>query len=134
MPIYVVMFAAYFIHPFGRSLPLWTVLDTLLAFFLIYPAGKIGKWVFKGDFWRLSVSLILISFICIATDALVRVFLLVPGGLYMLFTSSPDGVYAMFVLGAIDSYIEDALVVLVSFAVGVPLVLALRKIPNIEFP
>ena len=52
----------------------------------------------------------------------------------MLFTSSPDGVYAMFVLGAIDSYIEDALVVLVSFVVGVPLVLALRKIPNIEFP
>jgi len=134
MPIYVVMLAAYFIHPFGRSLPLWTVLDTLLAFFLIYPAGKIGKWVFKGDFWRLSVSLILVSFICIATDALVRVFLLVPGGLYMLFTSSPDGVYAMFVLGAIDSYIEDALVVLVSFVVGVPLVLALRKIPNIEFP
>jgi len=90
--------------------------------------------VFKGDFWRLSASLILVSFICIATDALVRVFLLVPGGLYMLFTSSPDGVYAMFVLGAIDSYIEDALVVLVSFAVGVPLVLALRRIPNIEFP
>jgi hypothetical protein len=132
MPIYAVMLAAYFIHPFGRSLPLWTVLDTLLAFFLIYPAGKIGKWVFEGDFWRLSVSLILTSFICIATDALVRVFLLVPGGLYTLFTS-PDGVYAMFVLGAIDSYIEDVLVVIVSFVVGVPLVLALRKIPNIEF-
>jgi hypothetical protein len=127
------MLAAYFIHPFGRWLPIWTVLDTLLAFFLIYPAGKIGKWVFKGDFWRLSLSLIIISFICIATDALVRVFLLVPSGLYTLFTSSPDVVYAMFVLGAIDSYIEDALVVIVSFVVGVPLVLALRKIPNIEF-
>jgi hypothetical protein len=133
MPIYAVMLAAYFIHPFGRWLPIWTVLDTLLAFFLIYPAGKIGKWVFKGDFWRFSVSLIVISFICIATDALVRVFLLVPSGLYTLFTSSPDVVYAMFVLGAIDSYIEDALVVIVSFVVGVPLVLALRKIPNIEF-
>jgi len=133
MPIYAVMLAAYFIHPFGRWLPLWAILDTLMAFFLIYPAGKIGNWVFKGDLLHLSISLVLISFIGIATDALVRVFLLVPGGLYILFTSSPDVVYAIFVAGAIDSYIEDVLVVIVSFAVGVPLVLALRKIPSLEF-
>jgi hypothetical protein len=79
------------------------------------------------------VSLSIISFICIATDALVRVFLLVPSQLYKLFTYSPDVVYAMFVFGAIDSYIEDALVVIVSLVVGVPLIVALRKIPNIEF-
>lgn len=133
MPIYAVMLAAYFIHPLGRWLPLWTILDTLLALVLIYPAGKIGNWVFKGDIRRSSVSLILISFIGIATDALVRVFLLVPAGLYTLFTSSPDVVYAIFVAGAVDSYIEDVLVVIVSFLVGIPLLLALRKIPGLEY-
>jgi len=134
MPIYAVMLGAYFIHPLGRWLPLWTVLDTLLALVLIYPTAKIGNWVFKGNIRHLSISLILISFIGIATDALVRVFLLVPAGLYTLFTSSPDAVYVMFVAGAVDSYIEDALVVIVSFLVGVPLLLALRKFLGLEYP
>jgi len=134
LPIYATMLAAYFIHPFGRWFPLWTVSDTLLAFILIYPVAKIGSWVSTGDVKRLPVSLVLISFIGIATDALVRVFLLVPGGLYMLFTSSPDVVYGIFVAGAIDSFIEDALVVTVSFFVGVPLLVALQKIPGFKYP
>lgn len=132
LPIYVIMLAAYFIHPLGRQLPLWTILDTLLALVLIYPAGKIGGWLFKGDVRRLSISLILISFIGIATDALTRVFLLVPAGLYTLFVSTPEAVSAMFVAGAIDSYIEDVLVVIVSFLVGVPLLLTLRKTIGLE--
>ena len=134
LPIYAVMLGAYFAHPFGRWLPLWTILDTLLAFALIYPAAKMGKWLFNGDIKRLAVSLSLVSFIGVATDALVRVFLLVPTGLYILFTSSPDVVYGIFVAGAIDSYIEDGLVVLVSFLVGIPLLLALRKIPGFKYP
>jgi hypothetical protein len=134
MPIYAIMLTAYFAHPFGRWLPLWTVLDTLLAFALIYPAAKIGKWFLNGDIKRLSVSLGLISFVGIATDALVRVFLLVPAGLYTLLTSSPEVVYGIFVAGAIDSYIEDGLVVLVSFLVGIPLLLALRKVPGFKYP
>jgi hypothetical protein len=128
------MLTAYFAHPFGRWLPLWTVLDTLLAFALIYPAAKIGRWLLNGDIKRLSVSLGLISFVGIATDALVRVFLLVPAGLYTLLTSSPEVVYGIFVAGAIDSYIEDGLVVLVSFLVGIPLLLALRKVPGFKYP
>jgi len=134
LPIYAVMLGAYFAHPFGRWLPLWTILDTLLAFALIYPVAKMGKWLFNGDIKRLAVSLSLVSFIGVATDALVRVFLLVPAGLYILFTSSPDVVHGIFVAGAIDSYIEDGLVVLVSFLVGIPLLLALRKIPGFKYP
>jgi len=134
MPIYAIMLATYLAHPLGRWLPLWTILDTLLAFALIYPAAKISKWLFNGDLKHLSISLSVISFIGIATDALVRVFLLVPAGLYTLLTSSPAGVYGIFVAGAIDSYIEDGLVVLVSFLVGIPLLVALRKIPGFKFP
>lgn len=134
MPIYAVMVAGYFIHPFGRWFPLWTIIDILLAFVLIFPAAKVGKWVSMDNVKRLSLSFILLSFICVATDALVRVFLLVPGGLHMLFTSDPNVVYAIFVTGAIDSFIEDVLVVVVSFLVGVPLLVALRKIPGLKYP
>jgi len=135
LPIYGVMLAAYFAHPLGRWLPLWTIIDTLVALVLIYPASKVGKWLFKGDLKRVSLALPLISFIGIATDALVRVFLLVPAGLYMLLgVSSPEGVYTIFVTGALDSYIEDGLVVLVSFLVGIPILLALRRIPGRKYP
>lgn len=125
---YAIMLSAYFIHPFGRALPVWTILDILLALFLIYPAAKIGGNLFKANVGRLSVALILISFVCIATDALVRVFLLVPCGLYGLFFESFEGLQVVFVGAAIDSYIEDLIVVIVSFLVGVPLMISVSKL------
>jgi len=45
--IYGVMLGVYFLHPYGRMLPLWTVLDLLIAFVVIYPTSKIGGWVWK---------------------------------------------------------------------------------------
>ncbi len=134
LPIYAVALAAYLVHPFGQWFPLWTVADTLLALVLIYPAARIGKWISEPNVKRLTMSLILISFIGIATDALVRIFLLVPSGLHILFTTEPQIVYTIFVTGAVDSFVEDALVVTVSFIVGVPLLLALQKIPGLKYP
>jgi hypothetical protein len=134
MLIYVVMLMAYFIHPFGTWLPLWTILDILLAFVLIYPVAKISKNVFEGtDIKRLPISLILVSFIGTVTDALTRVFLLVPAGLYRVLTNDPNVVYGIFVAGAINSYIEDVLVIVVSFLIGVPLMVALQKIPSFKY-
>ena len=132
--IYAVMLTAYFVHPFGTWLPIWTILDILLAFVLIYPVAKISKRLFERDVKRLSTSLILISFVGTVTDALTRVFLLIPVGLYLVFGWPSDVVYFIFVTGAIDSYIEDVLVVVVSFLVGVPLLVALRKIPGFKYP
>jgi hypothetical protein len=134
LPIYGTVLVAYFAHPFGRWFPLWTIADILVAFALIYPAARIGKWVSEPNLKRLIVSLLVISFIGIATDALMRIFLLVPAGLHILFTSNPDVVYGIFVVGAVDSFIEDALVVAVSLAVGVPILSALQKIPEIKYP
>ena len=134
LPIYATTLAAYFAHPFGRWFPLWAIADVLVALALIYPTAKIGKWTSQPNVKRLAVSLLLISFIGIATDALMRVFLLVPAGLHTLFTSNPDVVYGLFVAGAAGSFIEDALVVAVSLAVGVPLLSALQKIPEIKYP
>jgi hypothetical protein len=132
--IYAVMLTAYFANPLGRELPLWAILDILVAFALIYPAAKICKAAFGEKVNRLPMSLALISFISTVADSLTRVFLLIPVGLYTLFFESFGAVYSVFVLGAAGSYIEDVLVVFTSVLVGVPLLIALRKNPNFQFP
>jgi len=121
---YSVMLLAYFAHPFGRALPIWTVIDIVIGLFLIYPAAKFSQGFPAKGFKRLSVSLVLVSFVCVATDSLVRVFLLVPCGLYGLFFTSFEALQAIFILGAVSSYIEDLIVVAISFLVGVPLAVA----------
>jgi hypothetical protein len=128
---YVVMLSAYFINPFGRALPLWTILDILFALILIYPSAKFSRNLFGDNVKRLTIALILISFVCTVTDSLVRVFLLVPCGLYTLFPNvfgGFTGLYLIFVGAAVDSYIEDFLVVIVSFLVGVPLLISIFKL------
>jgi uncharacterized membrane protein len=125
---YAIMLSAYFIHPFGRALPLWTILDVLLALVLIYPAAKYSRNLFTMDVKRLPIALILISFVTIATDSLVRVFLLVPCGLYSLFFGGFDSLSVAFIEAAGFSYMEDLIVVIVSFVVGVPLILSISKL------
>lgn len=132
MLIYVVMLAAYFAHPFGRWFPLWTILDVLLAFVLIYPVARFSR-NFYENVKRLPMT-VFISFIGTVTDALTRVFLFIPVGLYSLFYETEAAVYADFLMGAIYSYIEDVQVVVVSFLVGVPLLLALRRIHGFKYP
>ena len=134
MGLYAIMLAAYFLHPFGRWFPLWTILDVLLAFILIYPAARLSQNIFSSDLRLLPVSLSIISFIGTVTDSLTRIFLLVPGGLYLFLGWPPEGVFDAFVFGAAWSYVEDVLVVSVSFLVGVPILFALRKIPGFKFP
>lgn len=127
LAVYALMLLSYFAHPFGRVLPLWTILDILLALILIYPAARLSKNLFKTNVKQLSIALVLTSFVCTATDSLARVFLLVPCGLYNMFSGGFEGLYSMFVGAAADSYIEDFIVVIVSFLVGVPLLIVLLK-------
>jgi hypothetical protein len=125
---YAVMLSAYFLHPFGRALPLWTILDILLALLLIYPAARLSRALFRKDVKNLSTALVAVSFVCIATDSLVRVFLLVPCGLYNVLFLNYEALYAAFVVGAASSYVEDIIVVVVSLVVGVPLVMGASKL------
>jgi hypothetical protein len=129
MIVYSVMLLAYFLHPYGRMLPLWTILDILLAFILIYPAAKLSNNWQRTSLNRLSISLVLIGFVCTATDSLVRIFLLVPGGLYNVFSdfATFQKLQYIFTVSAVSSYIEDILVVAVSLLVGVPLMVVLSK-------
>jgi hypothetical protein len=132
--VYAVTLVAYFAHPFGRLLPLWTILDVLFAFFLIYPVAKIGRRVLEDDVKRSSRALVFIAFVGVATDSLMRVFLLVPAQLYTILVPSFDVLFSVFVFGAIGSYIENLIVVIISVAVGLPLLMALKKLPTFTFP
>lgn len=129
---FAAMLLAYFVHPFGRALPLWTILDVILALLLIYPAAKFGRYLFSIDFKRLPLALVLVSFVCIATDSLVRIFLLVPCGLHSLFFGSFDVLYVVFVEAAVSSYIEDLIVVIVSLIVGAPLLASMIKLKILD--
>jgi len=134
LSIYAIMLGAYFVHPFGRNLPLWTILDIIFAFILIYPTAKMKRYLFGENVKLLPIALILISFVSIVADSLVRVFLLVPAGLHTLFFKDFEELLFVFVLGATGSYVEDLLVVIVSVVVGVPLLVALRKIQTFRYP
>ena len=132
LAIYAVMLSAYFIDPLGRELPVWTVLDVLLALFLIYPTAKLSSHLFGKDVSRMSIALALISFTVIAADSLTRVFLLVPSGFYTLFFPDFGTLYIIFVKDAIFSYFEDFIAVAVSLIVGVPLLISILKLGVFE--
>jgi len=132
--LYGFMLGVYFVHPLGRWLPMWTILDILASLALIYPISRASSNLFEQDLKRLSLLVPLIAFVGTATDALTRIFLLIPVGLHSVFLWSWEAVYIAFIEGASKSYIEDVLVVVVSFLAGVPLLVALRKIPGVRYP
>lgn len=131
---YGVMLTAFFLHPFGTQLPLWTILDILLALVLIYPIARFNRLGVQDDRRLLSVSVILISFVGTVTDSLARIFLFIPAGLYAFLGLDFTGALDIFIGGAVASYIEDIIVVLVSFLVIVPLLLALRRMKEFHYP
>jgi hypothetical protein len=124
--VYGVMLAAYFTHPFGRMLPLWTILDVLLAFILMYPVSKVSVRSFSGKDGSLLIPLAAISFITASADSLARIFLLIPAGLYAIFNLSFEVLYSIFVAGAIYSYVEDAIMMITSSLIGPKILDALK--------
>jgi uncharacterized membrane protein len=129
LAIYGIMLLAYFIHPYGTALPVWTVLDVLLALFLIYPAARLSHNLSGNNARSLSIALVLISFTVIVSDSLFRIFLLIPVGLHSLFFPDFPTLYGVFVGDAIFSYIEDSIAVTISLLIGVPL---LTSVFNLE--
>jgi hypothetical protein len=127
LAIYVAMLCAYFLHPFGRELPLWTIIDILVALFIIYPVARLSSFLLSKNVRRLSIAFVSLAFVCTATDALARIFLLIPVGLQILVFPDFNVLQTVFIGSAISSYIEDVLVVLVSLFAGVPLLVATSK-------
>ncbi|MBS7646726.1 MAG: hypothetical protein QXD34_02230 [Candidatus Bathyarchaeia archaeon] len=133
--VYGVMLGAYFLHPYGRMLPLWTVLDLLAAFVIVYPASKMGKWVWKEQTKKFTVALLIIAFVSTVADSMTRVFLLVPCRYYEVLGLTYDVLaYEWFIPGAVGSYIEDCLVSITTLIAGAPLLLGLKKMLSLKQP
>jgi hypothetical protein len=110
-------------------------LDTIAAVCLVYPAGKLSKNLFSEKMNLLPVSMVIVSFVTVAADGLTRVFLFIPAGLYSsVLGLSPAATAVVFVGGGVDSFIEDAFVVLIALVVGVPILLTLRKVLDLRKP
>lgn len=73
---------SHFLHPYGRMLPLGTVLDLLLAFIMICPTSKVGGWIWKEQARKFTVALLWIAFVSTVADSMTRVFILVPWRYY----------------------------------------------------
>mgnify|MGYP005638490459 CR=1 FL=1 len=132
--VYAVMLGAYFAHPLGRKLPLWTILDILAAFAMIYPVTKICEDLFDKDAKEMPFTISLAAFIGTVTDSLTRVFLLIPAGFYVILGWPDEIVRVAFITGAAGSYIEDILAVIVASIIGAPIIAALKKIPGVKYP
>jgi len=133
--IYSIMLGAYFLHPYGRLLPVWTILDLIAALILTYPASRIGTNLWNNRTGLFAAALVMIAFVSTALDSMTRVFILVPMNGYQLFNFNyEDLAYGWFIPGAVGSYIEDALVCIVTLAAGVPLLMSLRKALKLEKP
>lgn len=134
--IYVFMLGAYFIHPYGLRLPLWTIMDCLVAFVLIYPAALLSKQLLakEEDVKRFTLAILLISFVSTVAHSLTMIFILVPAGTYTVEFGTFEAVYYAFVIGAAGSYVEDAIVIAVSLLVYSPILLFLRRSRMLRFP
>jgi hypothetical protein len=130
------MLVAFLVCPFARQVPLWTLWDTYLGFFAIFPAAAVIK---RTDFKiprakTLVPSIALITFVAVELDAMVRIFMLADLGLYQLY-GLPAGAWSVvFIAGAFQTPVEAVFSVLVASAVGVPVLIALKASKILDWP
>jgi len=133
---YGAMLVAFLVCPFARQVPLWTLWDTYLGFFAIFPAAAVIK---RTDFKlprakTLVPSIALITFVAVELDAMVRIFMLADLGLYQLY-GLPAGAWSVvFIAGAFQTPVEAVFSVLVASAVGVPVLIALKASKILDWP
>jgi hypothetical protein len=76
----------------------------------------------------------LVAFVAVELDAMVRVFMLIVGGLYQVYPIPIEALPAIFVAGAIQTPLEAAYSVAVATVVGVPVLIALEKSKMLSWP
>jgi hypothetical protein len=134
--IYATLLVAFLVSPFARQVPLWTLWDTYLGFFAVFPAGIVVK---RTDFKHpraksLMPSVALITFVAVEFDAMMRIFMLADLGLYQLYGLPAGAWYVVFIAGAFQTPIEAAYSVLVASVVGGPILIALRAANILDWP
>lgn len=134
--IYGVQLLAFLVHPLARHIPLWTLWDTYLGFLSVFAAAFFVRRLKEA---KLSASRLvpvvgLVAFVAVELDVMVRVFMLIVGGLYQLYPIPIEALPAIFVAGAIQTPLEAAYSVTVATVVGVPVLIALEKSRMLSWP
>jgi hypothetical protein len=134
--IYAVLLAAFLAHPLTMHIPLWTLWDTYIGFAGVFAAAFLVHRLqaTKLSPHRLVPAVGLVAFVAVELDALVRVFMLIVGGLYQAYPIPIEALPSIFVLGAIQTPLEAAYVVIVAIVVGVPVLIGLEKSRILSWP
>lgn len=134
--IYAALLVGFLVHPLARQIPLWTLWDTYLGFMAVFPAAF---FVRRLHGTKLSPPCLvpvvaLVTFVAVELDAMVRIFMLIVGGLYQLYPIPIEALPTIFLLGAIQTPLEAAYTLAIATVVGVPALIALEKSRILTWP
>lgn len=134
--IYASLLLAFLIHPLARQIPLWTLWDTYLGFVAVFAAAVFVDRLRdpKSSAPRLVPTIALIAFVSVELDVMVRVFMLIVGGLYQVYPIPVELLAGIFVAGAFQTPVEAAYCILASTIVGIPALVALEKGKVLSWP
>jgi len=134
--IYASLLLAFLIHPLARQIPLWTLWDTYLGFVAVFAAALFVHRL--RDHWssapRLVPTIALVALVSVELDVMVRVFMLIVGGLYQVYPIPVELLAGIFVAGAFQTPVEAAYCILASTIVGIPALVALEKGKMLSWP
>lgn len=133
---YGLLLVTFLAHPLTRYIPLWTLWDTYLGLLAIIPAALLVPRLQENklDASRLVPVTALVAFVAVELDVMVRVFMLIVGGLYQVYPIPIEALPAVFVAGAIQTPLEAAYSVAAATVVGVPVLLALERSGMLAWP
>ena len=134
--IYGVLLLAFLAHPLARQIPLWTLWDTYLGFMAVFIAAFLVRRMRDGKSGasRLVPTTAVIAFVSVELDVMVRVFMLIVGGLYQLYPIPVGLLAGIFIAGAVQTPLEAIFCVLASTLVGVPALIAIEKGKILSWP
>lgn len=134
--IYAFLLLAFLVHPLARLIPLWTLWDTYLGFVSVFAAAFFVHRLHdsRSSASRLVPTIGLTAFVAVELDVMVRVFMLIVGGLYQLYPIPAELLAAVFVLGAFQTPVEAVYCIATSVIVGVPALVALEKSRLLSWP
>jgi len=129
---YTALLTFYFITPVAWQLPIWGMWDVYLAYAGLLAATMmmVRKSSWKPESRGLLYAIVLCAFVGLEADVLFRIFVFVPCQTYRLFWSDIDinALRSIWIAGAAVTPIKVAVSILVTTAVGSPLIKVLTKL------
>jgi hypothetical protein len=134
--IYGALLLGFLAHPLARQIPLWTLWDTYLGFIAVFIAASLVRRTKDetASASHLVPTVAVIAFASVELDAMVRIFMLIVGGLYQLYPIPVGLLAGIFIAGAFQTPVEAAFCILASTLVGVPALLALERSKMLRWP